>query len=299
MPGLIVILGEDGQAAWWQTVIDRAAGAAADGSSQVVLVSTFDGVTFERLSSEAIGLLVLVISGERAAQEDSPEAAPADGLRPHALQAVFAVELARRVERGVAVSIDSLAESLAGLAAHLDPLALQAAVRAVPRPHIRRTLPRRAGVYDDLLEGAISRRQPLQLAWPRELFLDGDTPGKMLPPTVEVGGRARILAYGPYLPLPTGQWTATAYLGFSPDIGRLPFILEMDAGGAVARGFFEVQRGGIFTVSLDFHVARPLQLIEARLISQDSALEGQLALIEMELSEAGAPPPAGLRQSPA
>jgi len=102
---------------------------------------------------------------------------------------------------------------------------------------------------------------------------------------VEVAGRARVLTYGPYLPLPAGSWRATAFLGFSPDIGKLPFILEVDNGGAVVRGLFEVDRGGIFTVALDFHVNDAMQPIELRLISQDSALEGQVALIEVELQE--------------
>ena len=152
---------------------------------------------------------------------------------------------------------------------------------------------------------AIGSATPLGLVWPREAFLDGDAPGETLPATVEVAGRARILAYGPYLPLPAGDWQATAFLGFSPDIGRLPFILEADTGGAVARGFFEVERSGIFTLELDFQVTDALHPVELRLISQDSALEGQLALIEVELKQS--PPqlaaegggPDGTRSPPA
>ena len=80
-----------------------------------------------------------------------------------------------------------------------------------------------------------------------------------------------------------GHWRATAFLGFSPDIGKMPFILEADSGGAVVRGFFEVKRGGIFTLDLDFQVDNALHPIEMRLISQDSALEGQVSLIEVAL----------------
>ena len=53
----------------------------------------------------------------------------------------------------------------------------------------------------------------------------------------------------------------------------------------MARGFFEVERGGIFTLELDFQVTDALHPVELRLISQDSALEGQLALIEVELKQ--------------
>ena len=123
------------------------------------------------------------------------------------------------------------------------------------------------------------------LTWPRESFIDGDAPGEPLPASIEVAGRSRILAYGPYLPLPAGEWRATAYLGFSPDVGRLPFILEVDTGSTISRGFFEVERGGIYTVELDFLVADFLHPVEMRLISQDSALEGQASLIEVCLKK--------------
>jgi hypothetical protein len=130
------------------------------------------------------------------------------------------------------------------------------------------------------------------LTWRREILLDGDAMGQLLPAVVEVAGRARILVFGPYLPLPIGPWCMTAFIGFSPDIGHMPFILEIDSGGALTRGFFEVYHGGIFSLSLDFQVAKPLHAVEIRLISQDSALEGQLALIELRLEphvqEAGA-----------
>jgi hypothetical protein len=124
------------------------------------------------------------------------------------------------------------------------------------------------------------------VAWPREAFLDGDAPGEPLPAVIEVAGRARIVAYGPYLPVPAGAWRATAWVGFSPDIGRLPFILELDSGIAVSRAFFEAERGGIFSLDLDFRVADPLHPLELRLITQDSALEGQAALIEVRLDPA-------------
>jgi hypothetical protein len=125
----------------------------------------------------------------------------------------------------------------------------------------------------------------LALTWPREAFLDGDAPGSPLRAVIEVAGRARILAYGPYLPLPSGPWRARAYLGFSVDIEKMPFILEANTGSGTTRGFFAVENGGIFTVALDFQVMDPLHPVELRLISQDSALEGQAALIEVELEQ--------------
>ena len=126
-------------------------------------------------------------------------------------------------------------------------------------------------------------QSPLVLTWPRECFLDGDQPNEPLPPTMELAGRARILAYGPYLPLPSGRWRATASFGFSPDIEKLPFIFEALTPPGITRGFFEVEAGGFFTLELDFQVIDPFARIEMRLATQDSALEGQVALIEVRL----------------
>ena len=106
-----------------------------------------------------------------------------------------------------------------------------------------------------------------------------------MPATVEVAGRGRILAYGPYMPLPSGRWRATAYLGFSADIGSMPFILEADTDAGITRGFFEVKQGGIFTLDLAFEVADPFHPVEFRLVSQDSALEGLVSLIEIRLEQ--------------
>jgi hypothetical protein len=135
------------------------------------------------------------------------------------------------------------------------------------------------------LFAATTHSAQIVVAWPRDCFLYGDAPGETLPPTIEVAGRARILAYGPYMPLPKGHWQATAFLGFSPDIGNLPFILEADTDVGITRGFFEVKQGGIFTLNLDFEVINPFHPVEFRLVSQDSALEGLVSLIEIKLEQ--------------
>ncbi|MFZ5784773.1 MAG: hypothetical protein ACOY4R_31645 [Pseudomonadota bacterium] len=207
----------------------------------------------------------------------------ADLLRAEALRAVFALELARRAARTLVLDGDAagwpavLQRAQPGLPADL---ALHDGP-AAPVSLVEGASPVRTYLAP-LWRAAAPGRAPA-LVWARDAFLDGDAPGEVLPELIEVAGRARIVAYGPYLPLPAGAWKATAWLGFSPDIGRLPFILEVDSGGNVARGFFEAERGGFFSLELDFHVADPLHPLELRLITQDSALEGQAALIEVRL----------------
>lgn len=255
------------------------------------------------LADRPIDALVLVDHAPFADGAPPEAAALAETVRGEAQRAVFAVELARRAGQTLNLSGHDAAAWVATLAALLavsppaEPHGLPCGPCPPPAgPNAPGATPLLHAYLEPLFAAAgqvpIGSAKPLGLAWPREAFLDGDAPGQTLPATVEVAGRARILAYGPYLPLPAGDWQATAFLGFSPDIGRLPFILEADTGGAVARGFFEVERGGIFTLRLDFEVTDALHPVELRLISQDSALEGQLALIEVELKQVTPPLPA-------
>ena len=73
------------------------------------------------------------------------------------------------------------------------------------------------------------------------------------------------------------------WLGFSADIAKLPFIVEVETGARISRGFFEAERSGFFTLDLDFHVGTPLFPLEIRLISQESAFDGQASLLEVRL----------------
>jgi hypothetical protein len=124
----------------------------------------------------------------------------------------------------------------------------------------------------------------VKIVLPRECFYNGDAPGEPLPQLIEMAGRPRILCYGPYLPLPKGTWELRACLGFSAETAKMPFILEADTTRDIFRGYFEVPNGGLFTTTLDVCVEISSAVLEIRLISQESALEGQCSLLDVELS---------------
>jgi hypothetical protein len=247
--------------------------------------------TLARHSASPPSLLVLVdplpFAAPLAELVGPTFAVNAERLRSDGLRAVLALELARRSAHTVV--LDGEAAAWPGRLSSLAGAAFIPALVDYPLPprdaEIGGGLPALKTYLAPLWQAAVGGRAPA-IAWPREAFFDGDAPGEQLPAIIEVAGRARIVAYGPYLPVPAGQWRARACLGFSPDIGRLPFILEIDSGAGVSRGFFEAERGGFFSLDLDFAVTEPLHPLEARLITQDSALEGQAALIELRLEPA-------------
>ena len=267
----IVLLGSGPRAAWARALLP--ATEAVDG-----VAPSPDALRV--LSAQPPGCLLLVDPLPFAAEDPAAAALPPpDRLRADATRAVFALEVARRAGRTV-----TLAGDAAAWPAQLDPGA--APVGPAPLlsvPPVPDGLAAAAASFLTPLWAAAGTGRAPPLVLPAGVFFDGDVPGQPMPTMIEVAGRARIVAYGPYLPLPAGAWTARAWLGFSPDVGRMPFIIEADTGAGVSRGFCEAERGGFFSLDLEFRVDDPLHPLELRLITQDSALEGQAALIEVRL----------------
>ena len=238
------------------------------------------------LASQQIDTLVLV-DHRPFANGIADDLSPIDAVRDEAQHAIFIIEVARRAGRILVLS-DTEIRSWPTTLAMILGKDVSPTIPSSPRLAIGEMIDwPLTQSYLKPLFGAIPLASPLVLTWPRESFFDGDLPGAPLPELIELAGRARILAYGPYLPLPSGTWLAKAYLGFSADVEKMPFILEADSGRGITRGFFEVMRGGIFTLTLDLEIADAFQPVELRLISQESTLEGQAALIEVQLERSG------------
>lgn len=219
-----------------------------------------------------------------------------DSVRDEAQKAILGIELARRIPQTLvlrpaeAIEWPRLISELLGVDfSVVFPLIklvpMEAAAGGGNAAMSGSPLPSLLDTYLAPLIAAAAHPASIVVVWPRDCFLYGDKPGECLPATVDVAGRARILAYGPYMPLPQGRWRATAYLGFSADIDSMPFILEADTDTGITRGFFEVKNGGIFTLELDFEVMDSFHPVEFRLISQDSALGGLVSLIELGLKQ--------------
>jgi len=291
----IIVLGSGSSGAWVHAFLDKVS-AASVAKPEVVDI---DGLA----AHDVLGALDVAptdtfILAQQALLPNGSALADVsiDTVRQEAQKAILAVELARRIPQTLLLRLaeaaewpQMMAELLGVNSSEVLPLAEPlpiglvagdgSAVISPPQsPSLLRT-------YLAPLLAAAEHPASIVVAWPRECFLYGDAPGEFLPATIEVAGRGRILAYGPYMPLPQGRWRATAYLGFSADIGSMPFILEADTDASITRGFFEVKQGGIFTLELDFEVTNPFHPVEFRLVSQDSALEGLASLIEIRLEQ--------------
>lgn len=293
----IFLVGSGPAGVWARAFLDKVSIAAAAKPGIVVVDGLAPQDVLAALDVAPTDVLVLAQQAPFAS-DDALADVSSDAVRHEAQKAILALELARRIPRTLLLRPAEAAEWPRLMAELLEvnhsevlPLAEPVPTEAVagdgsaaasaspaPSPSLLRT-------YLAPLLAAAEHPTSIAVAWSRDCFLYGDAPGESLPATVELAGRGRILAYGPYMPLPRGRWRATAYLGFSADIGSMPFILEADTDAGITRGFFEVKQGGIFTLELEFEVTDPFHPVEFRLVSQDSALEGLASLIEIRLEQ--------------
>lgn len=291
----VFLWGSGPAGAWAHAFLDKVSAASVAKSETVVVDGMPPRDTLATLVVEPTDVLVLMLRTPFPNDGTLADASP-DTIRYEAQKAVLAIELARRIPRTLLLRPGEAAEwprliceLLAANSSEVLPPAdpVPATVSAGDRSAAVSALASLSLVRTYLLPLFAAAEHPASIvvAWPRDCFLYGDAPGEGLPATVELAGRARILAYGPYMPLPKGRWRATAYLGFSADVSSMPFILEADTDAGITRGFFEVKQGGIFTLELEFAVTDPFHLVEFRLASQDSALEGLVSLIEIKLDQ--------------
>lgn len=133
------------------------------------------------------------------------------------------------------------------------------------------------GVLSPLLQLSF-RDVPGPIVWPVEAFFSGDRPNTPASPVAELTGGARILYYGPYFYLPSGAWKVRLTLGFSEDARSLPFSVEVYAGERMLA--IATMRGehGVYHATFGFAHDDPLQAVEVRIRTDRGAIEGRLAL---------------------
>jgi hypothetical protein len=133
----------------------------------------------------------------------------------------------------------------------------------LPRTADEETL-RSTGANHRIVEGALGGYANFfaggdltAIIWPRELFIVNGDSGKGLTEVLEVRGGIRILIFGPYIHLPAGSWTARVLLGFSPEAAGHTFLVDAYSGGQLSSTSFQPQRGGVYTVDLNFSLDEP------------------------------------------
>jgi hypothetical protein len=116
------------------------------------------------------------------------------------------------------------------------------------------------------------------VTWASALFLSGDQPNERAPVVANVTGAARIIYYGPYLYLPSGDWEAEMTVGFSTDAIGSNFTIEVYSSELLARARFQVKETGLFKGKFYFTHSSLQDHLELRLRNDQGAIEGRIGL---------------------
>lgn len=124
----------------------------------------------------------------------------------------------------------------------------------------------------------------LKVTWPYRVFLSGDRPNEAAGLVAEVVGASRVIYYGPYLHLKPGHWRARMTLGFSEDAKGLPFSVQAFGSRLLGEARVKPREAGIFAAEFVFEASEPEHPIEFRIMNTEGAIEGRLALAQVELT---------------
>lgn len=122
-----------------------------------------------------------------------------------------------------------------------------------------------------------------RLAWPVPLLIDAAKPGSCLGAAeIDMVGPARFLAYGPYLHLYRGAWTADLTFAVFDNLSGNRLTVDIVAdGGVVAAGTVDLPAEGVFRVSLPFRVEEAQNPVEVRILMMTGAIEGTFKPLEI------------------
>lgn len=118
-----------------------------------------------------------------------------------------------------------------------------------------------------------------EIVWPTSSFYNGDRPGETAPVTLDVTGRARIIFYGPYFHLLRGDWALNLMMGFSENISGLPLSIQIASRSLLGEARVLAKDDGIYALDRTLHVTDPVEPIEIRVMSDQGAIEGRIALV--------------------
>lgn len=126
--------------------------------------------------------------------------------------------------------------------------------------------------------GGDSSAPPASEVWERARFRWGDEPDRVCPATIDVTGPARVLLFGPYVPLPPGLWRAEIAFDLCEQGARRTYLVEFGAGADLSRQWSSRLRPGRNTICVE-HNFEASAIAEIRLWVARAAFHGGLRFL--------------------
>lgn len=135
------------------------------------------------------------------------------------------------------------------------------------------------GGFEQLLAG--DRDAPLIIT--KEFFLAGDPPHDHVTHPLDMTGRARFIAFGPYMHIPAGAWSLRYVVGFSAEAMGTPCIIDVGVSEGpvyheLTRAHMAVSSRGRMEISLSFEITDPLMPLQVRLLTEKAIFDGRMAI---------------------
>lgn len=125
--------------------------------------------------------------------------------------------------------------------------------------------------------------------WGPELLIYPDTENASSGPvSIDITGRARIIAYGPYFMLVPGCWRLDAVVEVEPQAGSLDLFFEWGSGEQFERSQYSFNKEGTYSISID-HVWEEAGACEFRLTTTRPHFDGAITIVSMNVTYVAPP----------
>lgn len=117
----------------------------------------------------------------------------------------------------------------------------------------------------------------------KELFLNGEPPHEAVSAPVDMTGRSRYVAFGPFIHLPAGTWLLRYMISFSEEAVGVPCLIDVCASDQfgvheLTRTHVVISTAGRMDVTLAFQHNDPLASLQVRLLTEKPVFDGRLAI---------------------
>jgi hypothetical protein len=127
------------------------------------------------------------------------------------------------------------------------------------------------------------------MAWGPELFHPSAAGGVGCPRAIDITGRARILLFGPFIPLPPGCWSVQVDFEVCDEAARYPFLVEFGTVDDFSGESVPARAPARRSVRLE-HTLRQTAPVEVRLWVSRAAFHGEVRFLGAQIERRDAGP---------
>lgn len=123
-----------------------------------------------------------------------------------------------------------------------------------------------------------------RMDWPVSMFMDSADPSRAFSGRVELLGPARFLAYGPYLHLTPGTWSAEVVFEIAENHSGNQLYADVYAGKILSVINTPLPAQGTYKFAISFDIEDALEPVQLRFQTLSGAIEGVLTFDRVELT---------------